>query len=188
MPSRSAAGKKKRPLKALALKKAAAKKAATCPGATSGRKHAARGKENQPPVTAAPVSVDSTVSTSMLTSVNAAAVDVLTTIPHEDVEQAEIAILRGKYFIFSVRILFLLFSFLAQLLAVRNELRVAQEAAASFTMAGSSTAAPSRIPHPHNIKNLQAVMGLANDFDKYHEFRVSVPLFQVSLYWTTVCF
>ena len=69
-------------------------------------------------------------------------------------------------------ILIFSFSFLAQLLAARNELRAIQERAAS----GPSTACV-QIEYPANYKNLQATMGLAGDRAKYNRWLVSFLFF-----------
>src|SRR5260370_15182258 len=83
----------------------------------------------------------------------------LTTLPHEDVLDAEVRILRGKYIYIFVRILlifsflfFFLFSFffLAWIVQMNDELRAAQEAAA-----GGSTTDDAWVEFPKKIKTLE---------------------------------
>ena len=94
MPFRSVAGTKK---KSLALKEVTVKKASTSQRATSKKKDTTQGKEDQPPVMAAPISAASSASTAP-TSVGAAATNILRSLPREEVQAAEIMILRGKHF------------------------------------------------------------------------------------------
>src|SRR5216684_764538 len=125
MPSKHA---RKKPVKARGLKEAAAKQATSKLSARKG-KHAAQGKENHPSGMAAPISVSTDGKgmsihyclslLTMLTGHGATVSNVpesprdtstLTTLPHEDVLDAEVRILRGKYIYIFVCIL-LIFSF-----------------------------------------------------------------------------
>src|SRR5712692_9638220 len=106
----------------------------------------------------------------------------LTTLPHEDVLDAEVRILRGKYIYIFVRILlifsfflyFLLF-FIARIAQMNDELRAAQGAAA-----GGSTTEDARVECPKKIKNLEVAMSLSNH-STYREFCVSPSSFLLSV-------
>jgi hypothetical protein len=85
-------------------------------------------------------------------------------------DDTEVAILRGEYFNFFVRIFFPSF-FLARLAAMEHELKAAQKAAA-----GGSNTEPAQKERPKKIENLQKAMSLSNDCPKYRLFCVS-PFF-----------
>src|SRR5258707_2233924 len=208
MPSKHA---RKKPVKAQGLKKAAAKQAtsklSTQKGkhATQGKENhpsrmAAPISTASSVLTSAPISVSTDgkgmsihyclLLLTMLTGHSATVSNVpesprdtstLMTLPHEDVLDAEVRILRGKYIYIFVHILlifsffFSIFFFLAWIAQMNNELRAAQGAAA-----GGSTTEDARVECPKKIKNLEVAMSLSNH-STYRGFCVSPSSFLLSV-------
>ena len=218
MPSKHA---RKKPVKARGLKEAAAKQATSKLSARKGKHAAQGKENHPSgmaaPVsaassvlTSAPISVSTDGKgmsihyclslLTMLTGHGATVSNVpesprdtstLTTLPHEDVLDAEVRILRGKYIYIFVRILlifsflfFFLFSFffLAWIVQMNDELRAAQGAAA-----GGSTTEDAWVECPKKIKNLEVVMSLSNH-STYREFCVSPSSFLLSVLELNIIF
>ena len=86
---------------------------------------------------------------------------------------AEIMVLQGKYSTRFVNALLIFFSFLAQLLAVRQELRATKQVAARAPRDETLTL----IPRPVKCTKLQQEMHLMNDDAKYAAFMVNFFFF-----------